>query len=271
MQWDVYPVGGITEDVYPGEDPSVWLSKTSCSITDHFDGTYTICCRPPAQLAYGESKLTILADYVSYGPYQSVKHGKPREVPIAIFQWMGEEAAKVNPQALAQPLQSPLQAWPACDGDMSQLSLEGEWMSIDGVYRWVHPLKRCVTPIITPKEVQSCHSKDFDSLTMIGDSHLRQMSKWFYGYFGLHKLPYEPEVDTSYVEKVRFMWSTNGMRLSYRIMQEFYNTTLFQGRPLTNRDILVLDTAHWDLWDNEVTDFLNVSLPYVNYAVQTLR
>lgn len=273
VQWDVFPTGSYEdEELYDWVEPDQWLSKTACTVTDHFTGQYTICCRPPAHAAYGISKLTIMADFINYEPYQSIKRGKPRQLPILSTRWMGREASKALAQTseLEGPLPSPLRGWPACPGGMSQLSLQGEWMAMGGAYRWADPSRQCVTPVLTKDEVLACYTTEIDSLTLMGDSHLRQMANWFYGYFGVYQIK-QGEIDSAYVPKVRFLWTTTGLNLAQRLQYSFYNTTLFMGRPLTQKDILVLDTAHWDLWETEVTPFTQVALPHVVYTLQKMR
>lgn len=47
------------------------LSAVACSTVDHFNGSYTICCRRPMHVGLGISNITVLLQYSDYALYQS--------------------------------------------------------------------------------------------------------------------------------------------------------------------------------------------------------
>lgn len=76
------------------------------------------------------------------------------------------------------------------------------------------------------------------------------------------------------VSKVRFLWNADGLSLAKRIREDLNATSPSDERrkkPLTKRDVLVLETGHWDLMERNVSYFVNTSLSTILDAIGGLR
>jgi len=282
MVWESTIGGGVFHATWevlaqgpPEKGGGRWISLSTCNPSDNFDGTYTICCRAPSVSSYGISRLTVYVDYLNFEPYLALPMGKPRGIPIHQVIWQQPSSTTKTALRPAAPpattVVAPLskQDWPDCTDDMVELANEGEWVEVDGAFRWVNPIKGCVTPVPKDSEVEECVHR-LNSITFMGDSHLRQISKWFYGYLGITGLWFGEEDQTVLHPKVKFLWNTVGAKLALRITRDLRNSTK-GAKPMTDRDVVIMNTAHWDLWSLEVTNFINSSLPMVVEAVQKLR
>lgn len=67
---------------------------------------------------------------------------------------------------------------------------------------------------------------------------------------------------------MRFLWNMDAAELAKRIRNELVGGTQTLH---TVRDVVVMDTAHWDLMYNPVTRFVREALPQVIEALEKLR
>lgn len=92
-------------DLLASQINSSLLSVTACGVTDHFNGSYTVCCRRPLHAGLGLNEITIQQYYLDYALYQSQPPKKPLLRRIYRLNWDGrvEEAdgskAKAGQQA----------------------------------------------------------------------------------------------------------------------------------------------------------------------------
>jgi len=280
---DLPSMGGTSfhatlEVLVPSGNGSTLLSLASCASRDLFDGRYSICCPLPLHYGCGPARLTVQVDFVNYEIFQHALPGTaPRRVTIHNTSW----AARPEPCLAGQSSDNLLPTKPAafrppeCAGNISELSLEGEWAKADGRLRWVHAGRRCVTPVPDRQRVAAC-MEGLDSVSIMGDSHVRMFFEWFvqYNMTTQAMLELDPgygHFDTHGPANRNFFWSTVGTELARRLDEGPLFLVNQSTRPLTERDVMVLNTGQWNLLDNDITHFITVELPAVVGALEKLR
>lgn len=126
----------------------------------------------------GISRLLIHVYYTNMAPFKSPAPGMPLRTMIWSHTWGG------GPGGIVTDRNKLLRDLPDCHTNLTHLFWEGEWAYVskssshDPMLRWIDAKHGCVTPIIPNEEVVDCVKKDLDSLTIMGDSHIRMYSKW---------------------------------------------------------------------------------------------
>ncbi len=272
------------EVVSPSGNGRTLLSLASCSTRDLFDGRYSICCPLPLHYGCGPARLIVQVDFVNFEIFQRALPGTaPRRTTIHNTTWAAQPelcpAGRLSGNALLPtgkrrpPMAATPSHIPECVGNLSQLSLEGEWAEAQGRLRWVHAGRGCVTPVPDRQRVAAC-MEGLDSVSIMGDSHLRMFYEWFL----LYSIPTQEMLelgwghhDTHGPANMNFYWSTVGAELARRLDEGPLFLANQSTRPLTERDVLVLDTGHWNLEDKDITPFITVGLPAVIVALEKLR
>lgn len=120
----------------------------------------------------------------------------------------------------------------------------------------------------TKEEITRCLDEEYDSITLLGDSHMRQLSKFLvafkHGVPGVDRWKWG-HLDTCVDGTIRYLWNMDAAALAGRICKDLV------GGNHTARDLVVLNTAHWDLWSYPVTPFVRSGLPRVVEALEELR
>lgn len=211
-----------------------------------------------------------------FEPYHKQKRGRPRREVVFESIWRPLEKVQRPISWLSSKDVSHYRGPSSpCQEDISSLTLHGQWASINGTLRWVSPDHHCVPPILTEEDVSTCIDQ-LDSLTILGDSHLRHFSKWLLGYKGVErsKLHYIWGDAAGIVPGIQFLWNSYTFQLANRTDHDLYPSGEEgrSGTSLTNKDVVIMNTCHWDLrrWDIGHI-FANHTLPAVVSSLERLR
>lgn len=273
------------------------LSVASCAIQDTLSGTYMVHCRPPMYHAVGRSQFIIEVEFINFEVFaKSPVHppGKARQAIVYNSHWMGEDtvagtggrellhiaralhAENSTAQAVFPAVTT--QDWPECNTTAS-LSSRGEWVAdAQGTLRWVRATECCTTPILSDNQVAECLER-VGPIAIVGDSHLRRMSKWLLSYFGFtpEQLTYI-KTDASLVPSIKFFFSTTGSNLYKRVVDEDIlemgeTAQAIDGSTQTSfgtRKVVVMNSCHWDL-SQDLGRYVDTASPAIVDVVRRIR
>lgn len=246
-------------------------SITTCTVQDRFNGSYSICCPKPKHSTYGCHKLNIVRYYQNFHIYRGAT--EPSNTTVFSKRWC--------PKGLAAPPASWMEEvlsrrnFPPCSFDnLSQLSSEGQWLRLDGKLEWVSSTMDCVAPNVDGYPIQSCFN-NLNSLTIMGDSHMRIYSKYFlsklYSEDSLRPQLWNITYQDFYMgEKFRFLWCCDD--LAGRLTDTFLKTDNHQSvRNMTKKDVLIIETGSWGLSSYPVIYYVRRTIPRIVDVLTQIR
>lgn len=259
IEWSVYDprISPQVEEVEYREQatfPRRVFSITACTVQDHFNGDYSICCPRPKHGKYGCHKLEIVRYYQKFQVYRVAAQASM--TPVYSTEWCPQDATV--PMSLLSHKHFP----PCTSKDLSPLTTKGQWLRVDGKLKWVSTQTNCMAPILDGYPIHSCFER-MRSFTIMGDSHLRIYSKYFLNkLFSQHRVHTELGYVKDYTqsEKFKYFWCQDD--LAERLHDRYLNPEFPWFRKMTKNDVLVLTTGSWALMAYPVTQYLSTTIPH---------
>ncbi|XP_023930662.1 uncharacterized protein LOC112041545 [Lingula anatina] len=239
--------------------------KVLCDVHDSFDGNYTACC----PLVSGCVDVKVILQYLEFEPFLQRSHGDVRpelNKLLKQFQWCSpyntaRKIASLNDTSLAKISQT------HCQNKTIKDYLGGRWLKTQNGWRWGTE-DRCLFNYMPRREVTRCYNK-LNSITFIGDSHLRNTGDYFIELLGYNmaNVTYHRHYDYIPEPKISILWAP----WPDTAIERLVNLTKDQSSVRTQNDVVILMTGQWDFWMRGPMGFFEESSQKLANALKNFK
>ena len=242
--------------------------KLSCSIKDHLNGTYTVCCVIPSCIPVLVVQLTLHVEYIIFAAFdvRCNTNSNNRLIltnTVNISTYFGSLSNCPKSLLDSEKRNTSTKSKNKCL-NLKYNKKYGSWIKLSPQSEWKWMAEKCVMDLLPVPRIQHCFKSRYkNNFLIVGDSHLRYT--YVYLLELLDSLPpgMQPKFQHDfYLNNKQFIWAPYVSDVLKTMKDVLSNKTSLLPK------FIVLSGGAWDLRYEGFSFFIQNALKFVSYMKQ---